>query len=153
MFDYIRYFIGAAPWIFAWCIALWRGRWPERTYAISGILILFLQPILQRAQHGGAQFNLGATALDMATFLVLLFLAFRSGRIWPVVALAFESISVLTHFSVFWNHDASNFAYVSVAMLAGYLVLFAFAAGLVENEIRRRAERQVAARFRAPSEP
>lgn len=153
MFDYIRFFIGAGLWIFTWCIAFWRGRWPERTYAFVTLAIAILQPLVQQVRHGEARFDIGLASLDVLNFLVLLFLAVRSGRIWPIVAAAFESISVLTNFSVFWNHDSTHFANLSVAVLAGYLVLFAFDAGLVENEFRRRAERQAAARFKESAGP
>jgi hypothetical protein len=153
VFDYLRFFIGIAAWIFTWCIAFWRGRWPERTFASTTLIVAVLQILLQRAQHGHPRLDIAATGLDLATFAVLLFLGIKSGRIWAIVASAFELTSVLAHFSVFWNHGASRFAYVSVPVLAGYLVLFAFQLGLVENELRRRAERKVAAKFRDPTSP
>jgi peptidoglycan/LPS O-acetylase OafA/YrhL len=142
--EYLRLFFGLFCWLFVWCLAFWRGRWPERTAAGVTLALGIRSFIFQRHLEDG-QFDTQAFFTDSALFLLFLFLAIRAPRIWPIPAAGFQLIAVLTHFAVLVRNPGSAWAYMSVSVLATWLVLIAFAIGLWENEVRRKAEREAAA--------
>lgn len=142
VFDFIRYFIGIFLWVFTACIAFWRGRWPERSMAAVSLVLMFGEPLVQQVRSGPLRFDWGVFMIDLILFVFLGFLAVRSGRIWTIVAFAFQSVTMAVHLVVFINRPRTEFVYRTMTVLAGYLVLFAFQGGLVENELRRRAERR-----------
>jgi hypothetical protein len=151
VFDFIRFFLGLFLWVFTACIAFWRGRWPERSMAAVTLVLMFLEPVVQQVRGGGLKFDWGVFMIDLVYFCFLGFLAVRGNRIWTVVAFAFQAVVMAVHLVVFVNHPKTEFVYRTMTVLAGYLVLFAFQGGLVENEFRRRAERKTAAKFREPA--
>lgn len=75
-------------------VALWRGRWPERTAAAAMILAWLASTWLHDAdQRLGPQTII--MAIDIALFLTLLTIALRSDRWWPMWACAFHGLSVV----------------------------------------------------------
>ena len=75
-------------------VALWRGRWPERTAAAAMIIAWVASAVLHDAdQLRGPQALI--MAIDIALFLVLLTIALKSDRWWPMWACAFHGLSVV----------------------------------------------------------
>jgi hypothetical protein len=140
--EYFRQFFGLFAWLLVWCLALWRGRWPERTAAI-GTLILGVFTFFVRLHAKDGSFDVQGFFTDTCLFLLFLFIALRAKRIWPVPAAGFQFIAVLTHLAVLIHNPGSWWSYISVSVLATWLVLIAFFFGLWENEVRRKLERQV----------
>ncbi|AAK22765.1 hypothetical protein [Caulobacter vibrioides] len=75
-------------------VALWRGRWPERAAATAMILAWSASAVLHNAdQLRGPQGLI--MAVDLALFLVLLGIALKSDRWWPMWACAFHALSIV----------------------------------------------------------
>lgn len=150
MFDFIRYFGGLFFWILTWCVAFWRGRWPERWNAVVTIALSALEPLIQKKTH---DFSLdpGLMLIDVAYTVFLIYLIAKSGRIWPIVVAGFQLIAILVHVAAAINPPKSQFVYLTVTVLVSYLLLIGFQGGLVENEFRRRAERRAIDRATNPN--
>jgi peptidoglycan/LPS O-acetylase OafA/YrhL len=142
VFEYFRQFFGLFCWLLVWCLAFWRGRWPERT-AAGGTLILGLFAFFVRLHTKNGDFDYQAFFTDSALFLLFLFIAVRANRIWPIPAAGFQFIAVLTHLAALVRNPGSAWAYLSVSILATWLVLITFVIGLWENELRRKIEREI----------
>lgn len=143
MLEFIRLFFGLFCWLFVWCLAFWRGRFPERV-AAGVTLALGVYTMFFRVKNRGGAIDWQGFITDGLLFLLFLILALRRDRIWPIPAAGFQLIAVLTHLAVLVKNPGSTWAYASVSVLATWLVLIAFAAGLWENEVRRKLERQAA---------
>lgn len=77
--------------------AFGRGGRPER---LGGGLMLgaaLATPLLQSHMFTGIEF--GVAAVDIALLTALIVLAFASDRRWPIYAVAFQTVGVLTHFA------------------------------------------------------
>jgi len=75
-------------------VAVWRGGWPERIAAVAMAAAWLASAILHDADqlHGPQQLIM---AIDLGLFGVLLTLALRSDRWWPMWACAFHGLSVV----------------------------------------------------------
>ncbi|WP_297512642.1 hypothetical protein [uncultured Caulobacter sp.] len=75
-------------------VALWRGGWPERLAGAAMILAWFATGYLyDNDQKFGPQ--TGVFLVDLALMLVLLFIALRSDRWWPMWACGFHGLSLI----------------------------------------------------------
>lgn len=75
-------------------VALARGRWPERVAAVAMIVAWLASTLV----HDAAQLRGPQTlvmAIDVTLFLVLLTIALKSDRWWPMWACAFHGLSVV----------------------------------------------------------
>ncbi len=110
------------------CVALWRGGWPERVAAIAMTAAwlatgIVYNNILQR----GVQ--VAPMVVDALLLSVLLFIALRSNRWWPMWACAFQALTFVLHLAmiadaVLWRRAAwmanSCFSYLTMlALLCG----------------------------------
>lgn len=110
--------------------AFWRGGWPERLAAGAMIAAwlgtaLLYNSILQR----GVQ--IAPMIVDALLLSVLLFIALRSNRWWPMWACAFQALTFVLHLAliadaVLWSRAAwmanSCFSYLTMlALLCGAL--------------------------------
>ncbi|MGH1560969.1 hypothetical protein ACRAWD_31170 [Caulobacter segnis] len=74
-------------------LALWRGGWPERLAGVAMILAWFATYFLYNYhQKFGPQTAM--FLVDLALMLVLLFIALRSNRWWPMWACGFHGLSL-----------------------------------------------------------
>jgi len=139
-FDLIRFTVGIIIWYGICGFALWRGGWPERV-AGAGILVTAIAaPIVQQSPFM-ADTDLGVFALDLGLFFVLLWVALRSDRWWPLFATAFMLLAVVTHLAVMLSSAIREFTYVTATTLWGYLVVYSLAFGLWEISRRRKRQR------------
>ncbi len=107
-------------------VALWRGGWPERLAGVAMILAWFATCFVYNIhQKFGPQ--TAVFLVDLALMLVLLFIALRSNRWWPMWACGFHGLSLILMLATLAdpkipNHATLNagggvFSYLAMAAL------------------------------------
>lgn len=82
--------------LFVAALAVWKGRWPERTIGIA--LVVHEVAYLSLYRPSDSTFTQWPVfALDIALFAVLAFVAIRSDRTWAKYAAAITLLGVATH--------------------------------------------------------
>jgi len=95
---------GALMW--AVCLyAFWRGGWAERLaaggiIAATYITVLVVSPVGMRFQH----VELSIAAVDSALLILLLYIALRSEKFWPLWLVAMQGLTILSHFAPYVPH-------------------------------------------------
>jgi len=131
---------GIPPWIgiaIGWIVcggALWKGGWAERAVAGGFLLSWFADAVLKDHRFAGPQW--ASFVSDSAFFLLILWVALRSGRYWPLFAAAFQLLEVVTHAASIVARHLSAWAYITANVIWTYLLLGALAVG-VWGEFRR----------------
>lgn len=118
-------------------LSAWRGRDNERLGAAAYLAAWALSLVAFRARSEDLQ--IGVLVIDSALLVLLLWLALRSQRYWPLFAAAFQLLAVLTHGARLLDSGVSGWAYVTAGVIWGYLVIFAIGYGAVTAP-RRYAE-------------
>ena len=113
-----------------WAIAgaaLWKGGRSERIVA-AAFLIAWLATAVTRDRHFvGPQWS--GFVIDGAFLVVLLGVALRSVRYWPLFAAGFQLLAVLTHAARVIDPTVGGWAYITAGVIWTYFTLFALAAG------------------------
>lgn len=106
-------------------VALWRGGWPERLAAAAMILAWFATGLVYRSQLWfGPQITV--FVVDLALLLVLLFIALRSDRWWPMWACGFHGLTLILMLATLADTSISNRAgYIAGGGLFSYLTMAA----------------------------
>ena len=111
-------------------VALWRGRWPERAAAVAMIVAWLASAWLHDADQ-----RLGPQAIimviDIALFLVLLVIALKSERWWPMWACAFHGLSVVLALAMLADPRIWSRAGFIASGLFSYLTMLALFLGAV----------------------
>ena len=128
-------------------IAVWRGRRPERAGALIIAAGFLLTPLVER-RESWFQPQFGIFAVDVATLVALVALAFWYGRYWSICAAAFQAIAVLTHFAFLLNPHAIYRAYYFANFSIGFLLLGALLGGVFIESAE-----PLSARLRRPRHP
>jgi hypothetical protein len=111
-------------------LAFWRGGWPERTAAI-GMLVDSLSSGLLQNTHDWGQTQWADLAIDVAYLALLLWLALRSHRFWPLFAAAFQLLSVVIYVARMADYSVGARATYNAVVILGYLILLAIVYGIV----------------------
>lgn len=119
--------------------ALWKGGWSERSVAIGFLAAWLISPLVRLGGWNGPAWT-GLT-VDGGLLALLLFVALRTRRYWPLFAAAFELLSVLTHIARLVDPGVRAWAYATADAIWTYLLLAVLAVGTLN---RWRARRQVA---------
>ncbi len=109
---------------FAW----WRGGWPERTMAVANVAASLLNGLVQN-RHDWIDPQWGDLVIDLLFLGLLLWLALRSNRHWPMWASAFQLLGVVTHVAMMADHRIGGWAYVTGGVIFSYLVLGSLGVG------------------------
>jgi hypothetical protein len=118
-------------------IAVWRGRDLERLAAGAELATWALTLLVFKSRSESTQW--AVLAIDVALFAVLLWIALRSTRYWPLLAAGFQLLALLTHFAHAVDALVSGWAYLTAILIWNYLTLFAIGYGAVTAP-RRYAE-------------
>ncbi len=117
--------------------ALWRGGWPERTIAVLNVLASLASGVLQnRGDWISPQW--ADLIVDVTFLLVLLWLALRSDRYWPMWAAAFQLLGVVTYVARMADYRVGALAPFTAGVIWSYLVLGSLAVGTWQCWRRRR---------------
>ena len=104
--------------------ALWRGGWPERLAAGGMIAAWVATALFQNGvQLWGPQS--GVMIIDSALLALLVFIALRSNRWWPMWACGFHAMSVVLHLTVIIDPKVWGRAYFVAIGAFSYLALAA----------------------------
>jgi len=112
-------------------VALWRGGWPERLAGAAMIVAWFATGFLYNNQQKfGPQ--TAVFLVDLALMLVLLFIALRSDRWWPMWACGFHSLSLILTLATLADPDIPNHATLNAGGgVFSYLAMIALFCGSV----------------------
>lgn len=120
---------GALLWVI--CLyAFWRGGWAERLaagcfIAATYLSLLSLGSISTRYHH----LEVMLVIVDIGVLAVLMFIALRSEKFWPLWLTAMQGLTILSHFAPFVPHILP-WSYYNAAVVWSYpsLIVLAFAA-------------------------
>ncbi|MBE7217913.1 MAG: hypothetical protein INR64_05520 [Caulobacteraceae bacterium] len=115
--------------------AFLRGRTPERVGAASYGGAWALTPAVQL--YPLSRFQWGVLGVDVAAAAVLLALALRSDRWWPLLAAALSLLIVVEHFGYAAAPHGLAWAYFAGEEIWGYALLLVFVLGAALEAPRR----------------
>jgi hypothetical protein len=118
--------------------ALWKGGQPERACAVAMVAAWLATVLLTDRRNNWVDPQWGVMAADLSLLTLLLWVALRANRFWPLWAAAFQLLGVITHVAIMADRTISGRAYYVAAVIWSYLVVIALAAGTWSAWRRRR---------------
>jgi hypothetical protein len=119
--------LGALAALFVCGGAFWRGGRDERL-AAAGVL-LSLSATFLWADKSWPHVQKAEFAADTLLLLLLLWVALRSSRWWPMSAAGFQLLAVMTHVAKAIDPGLQQWAYITAGVIWTYLLLAALAVG------------------------
>jgi hypothetical protein len=108
-------------------LAAWRGGLEERL-AAGGLLYGWaLTRFLYTFK--GHETEWGIALIDLGLLGLLLWIAMRSTRFWPLFAAGFHLLALITHLARITDKTVSGWAYISAEIIWGYLLAFSIGVG------------------------
>ena len=106
-------------------VGLWRGGWPERLAAVAMILAWIATGLFYKT-HLWFGPQTAVFLVDLSLMLVLLFIALRSDRWWPMWACGFHGLTLILMLATLADSGISNRAgYIAGGGLFSYLTMAA----------------------------
>jgi hypothetical protein len=108
-------------------IAIWRGRDEERLAAgaVLADWALSMTVFIARSQ----QTQWPVLIVDTAQFAILLWIALKTRRYWPLLTCGFALLQLITHIAHAADTGVSGWAYLTATRLWSYLILWTIAYG------------------------
>ena len=108
-------------------LAFWRGQDDERlaaaaTLANWAITLVVFQPLSDETQWA-------MMAVDAVLLVLMVWLALRSNRYWPLFTAGFALLIVVTHIAHALDTGVSGWAYLTAILIWSYLSLFTIGYG------------------------
>jgi hypothetical protein len=107
--------------------ALWVGGLTERLGAAAIFFGWIASLVMARVGPNGHA--TGVAVVDLLLLLVLIALALKSPRYWPLWAAGFHLLAVVTHWMHRLDPSLGNWTYVTAGIIWGYLLVGALAFG------------------------
>ena len=101
-------------------MATWRGRNQERL-AAGGLLAGWALSLISYERSLHTQW--GIVAVDAGLLALLVWVALRSRRYWPLFAAGFHVLAMLTHLARALDPTFSGWTYMTAEMIWNYLVV------------------------------
>jgi hypothetical protein len=108
-------------------LAVWRGRDQERL-AAGGYLAAWALSVVA-FKDASRDLQWAILLIDVGLLLLLLWVALRSRRFWPLFAGGFQLLAVVTHIARALDSAVSGWAYLTAGVVWGYLVIGAIGYG------------------------
>lgn len=138
MFDTLPTQIGAGLTVAVVAFAFLKGDEPERIAGGAYVLGWFASLLIQNDGAVGKT-QWGLMAIDAIMLAILVALAWKSRRAWPVWATALQSLVVMSHILTLIDIRPPMAAFVAVVNLASTGILVAIAIGTFWARQERRA--------------
>ena len=120
--------------------ALWRGGGPER-FGASAIVAWYALDFLYHRVAGAsgfAQLDTVHLALDLAAFCVFLWLSLRANRLWPLAAVAFQTVPILGHVVMLAGFPGMQRAYWAMTQVPPFFMALLLIGGTLAHRRRLR---------------
>lgn len=108
-------------------LAVWRGRDYERLAAASELASWALTLVVFQSRSESTQWPV--LIIDVALLMILVWIALRSSRFWPLFAGGFQLLAVVTHIAHALDTVVSGWAYLTAILIWNYLTLAAIGYG------------------------
>ena len=128
MFDTLASQLGALPVIIICAFAFIKGDEPER-FAAGAYVLGWFASLLAQTESNLSSVQYGIFAIDIVMLAVLVGLAWKYRRAWPVWASAFQLLSVMSHVVAIFDLRPPIGSVIMVMNMAGYGVLIAIGVG------------------------
>lgn len=109
-------------------LAAWRGKWAERTIAFGMVIDSVATNVLQNTHDWKAP-QWADLAVDTAYLIVMLWVALKSDRLWPLWAAAFQLIDVAVYVAFVADMRVGALAPFLAIEIWSYLILIVVAVG------------------------
>jgi hypothetical protein len=116
-------------------LTFWRGGWAERTIAIGMIVDTVASAVMQNTRDWASP-QWADLTIDVIYLLVMLFVAFRSHRLWPLWAAAFQLIDVAIYFAFIVDRRVGALAPYRAIVIWSYLILIVIVVGTLTRRSR-----------------
>lgn len=129
----MNYYLALPPWVWALAITLvcgaaaWKGGRSERLAAVT--LFTGWLASLAVVNTRGWPLHVGLWTVDLILLAVLVGIALRSHRYWPIFVAGFHLLTVLTHVARAVDRQAGAWAQATAGVMFSYLMLAALAFG------------------------
>jgi hypothetical protein len=127
-------------------LSLWRGGWAERTVAL-GMVVSSIATALFQNTHDWSAPQWGDLTVDAIYLALLLGVALRSKRLWPLFAAAFQLIAVVVYAARIVDSRVGARSPFTAGVIWSYLILVSVVVGLWLH----RHSRSTAGRSTSPS--
>lgn len=108
--------------------AVLRGGVDERL-ATVGLLSNVLATVVLR-DYSWPQLQLAGFVVDVLLLLLLLWIALRSPKYWPLAAAGFQLLAVLTHVAKMIDPGLQQWAYITAIVIWTYLLMITLGVGV-----------------------
>ncbi len=108
--------------------SVWRGGWAERTIAWGMVVDSLASGILQNKRDWGAP-QWADLGIDVVYLIVMLWVALKSNRTWPLWAAGFQLVSVVVYFARIADMNVGALAPYLATVIWSYLLLVVIAVG------------------------
>lgn len=137
MLDTPEELIGSVAVWAATGFAFWAGRRPERIGAV-GMWLAWAGTVVVQNRTNWIDPQYGIMAVDSALLGILVWVAFRSERRWPIFAGALHLLGVGAHIAMALDLRIESFAYLTTLAIWSYGVLLALVLGTVFEAVPER---------------
>ena len=107
--------------------AIWKGDWEERTTGFGMLMAWVVTLVMRDPRWIGPQW--GAFIADGLLLALLVGIALRTLKFWPIFAAGFHLLAVLTHAARMIDAGMGAWAYATAAVIWAYLVIITLAVG------------------------
>lgn len=117
-------------------LAVWKGEWAERIIGAAKPAAWGLSIVSNGLNF--TQTRWGAISADILLLILMLFVALKSEKYWPLWIAGFQVLAVVTHVASISDPAVGAWAYATAAVIFTHLSTFALGVG-VWGCIRQRA--------------
>ncbi len=109
-------------------LAIWRGRWEERTIALGMVVDSLAASMFQNTQDWSAP-QWADLTIDLAYLILMVWVVLKSRRVWPLFAAAFQLIDVAIYLAFIADGRVGALAPYYAIAIWSYLILIVIAIG------------------------
>ncbi len=131
--------------ILMWAVCLYafrKGGWAERLTAIGILLNSYITPFVLSPFEGRyRQVEMPVVIVDVALLVLLLFIALRSNKFWPLWLTAMQALTIFAHFAPMVPH-VIPWAYYNAAVIWMYPMLIVLGFGVRQHHRSQSPQRR-----------